>query len=446
MQTYIYSGLTSLVPPFALIFSRLLFSDEAFALFSIFILINALVMFSDVGITASIFKYLSEYLHGRKAAIFNVQKAIFVGKYLKSMALLIIFLYSLYIVYSWSTGINGIFLIAIFVLSANNRWHFAIIKTFLFSNQKSLFFWRTAFIFSSIKYLTALFFGLYNFEISFILSFILIFSYIEIFYLKNNLNEKLSNIYYSKTNPKKINFDYMLGISSFLWVIILQLDKVYFSIAYNQEYFIKYSLFLQLCTGFFIISSTMYSIYGKDLYGKGLTRDIAYLNALRGLSSIFIFIHIFIWNTWIYEYFFEYMNINIFHNSVISSYLLLMFIQPTVILLINCNDFKSIVIAYIGGVFIWLLFSQINIYFSWISQAAFIFAFLVFFMKKNYSHLFSIKIKIIFYIMILLLPAYLFMNFLYNDNYSNNILSIIILFIFPIINWWLNTLNIKKLS
>ena len=201
MQTYIYSGLTSLVPPFALIFSRLLFSDEAFALFSIFILINALVMFSDVGITASIFKYLSEYLHGRKAAIFNVQKAIFVGKYLKSMALLIIFLYSLYIVYSWSTGINGIFLIAIFVLSANNRWHFAIIKTFLFSNQKSLFFWRTAFIFSSIKYLTALFFGLYNFEISFILSFILIFSYIEIFYLKNNLNEKLSNIYYSKTNP-----------------------------------------------------------------------------------------------------------------------------------------------------------------------------------------------------------------------------------------------------
>ena len=45
----------------------------------------------------------------------------------------------------------------------------------------------------------------------------------------------------------------MLVISSFLWVIILQLDKVYFSIAYNQEYFIKYSLFSNYALAFLLL-------------------------------------------------------------------------------------------------------------------------------------------------------------------------------------------------
>jgi len=444
MQAYLYSGLTSIIPPLALITSRLIFTNEEFAIFTIFILINGLVMLSDVGVTASIFKYLSKYLHGSKAALLNVQKAIHVGRYIKLLALIIILFYVSYLAYSWGIGFKGFILTLILVISANNRWHFAIIKTFLFSNQKSLFFWRSSFVFSLIKYSSAMALAIYNVDIIYILIFILFFAYLEIFYLKNHFNAKLENIYSVGINPKNISFEYMLGASSFLWVVLLQLDKIYFSIAFDQEYFVEYSLFLQLCTGFFIISSTVYSIYGKDFYGDSIIRKKAYYYSLRNLSSIFVLAHLFLWSNWIYDDYLEIFKINIFSDLVVSAYLLLMLLQPSVILLINSGEYRNVVFAYTGGIFIWLFFSQINLQLSWVFQALFILICVMISIKNNYIELFYLKLKFILNISLLLFFGYVLLNFFYNNlGEFYKILSIIILITLPVINFNLSKVIFK---
>jgi hypothetical protein len=326
-------------------------------------------MLGDIGVTASIFKYLSKYTAGDKSAKHFVKSALVVGSKIRKIVIFGLFLYAVRLSYLWDLEYIALLVVPLLLISANNRWGFAILKTTLFATGKTLLFWKIASLFSLAKFLMVCSLAVYQTDVVIIIGLTVCISLIETSFLKRQLTNDIRNLGCRSSPPSNIKFDYVLGLSSVLWVVLIQLDKIYFSLTMSKENFAEYSLFLQLCMGFFIISSTIYSVYGKDLYGSTQTQKYALLRSFRLLGSIAILTQIVLWNSWLYRGTFELLGINIFHKTVVISYLIFMFLQPIVALLVNRGSSLAIVIAYFSGIVTWLLVAYISISHAWIVHA-----------------------------------------------------------------------------
>ena len=367
--TFLYSAVNATIPPIGLIIARSMLSDESFAIFSVFVLINGIVMIADVGVTAAIFKHLSKYLAGSIQAESKVVSAIMVGKNFRTLAILLLLFYCITLVNQWGLGISGWVMVAIFLLSAGNRWAFAILKTALFASQKSNFFYKAATLFSLLKYGVASASFVFGANILAVVGLITVFSLYETHYLKSRLSGEAAIIFSSKSPVEKGSFDYILGVSSLLWVLLIQFDKLFISISLDQAEFGRYALFFQLCMGFFVISSTVYALYGSQLYGRADLQKKALLKSFGILGFTFLCAEVFLFNPWLYGELLESIGVLIFHDSVVIAYLILMLIQPLVVLLIDLDKPQNLIAAYFFGIAGWLIMATYVISYAWLVQS-----------------------------------------------------------------------------
>lgn len=403
-----------MIPPIGLIITRSMLSDESFAIFSVFVLINGIVMIADVGVTAAIFKHLSKYLAGSIQAESKVISAITVGKKFRTLAILLMLFYCITLVNQWGLGTSGWVMVAIFLLSAGNRWTFAILKTALFASQKSNFFYKVATLFSLSKYGLASVSFIFGADILPVVGLITLFSLYETYYLKSRLNGKAAIIFSNKGPVEKESFDYILGVSSLLWVLLIQFDKVFISVSLDQTEFGRYALFFQLCMGFFVISSTVYALYGSQLYGRADLQKKALLNSFAILGCTFLCAELLLFNPWLYGDFLESIGVLIFHDSVVIAYLILMLIQPLVVLLIDLDKPQNLIAAYFFGIAGWLTMAIYFISYAWLVQSLIVSLIILVSLRSIDFEMLKIIYKSIF----LLLSISLFIWFMSLDSIS----------------------------
>lgn len=440
MKSYLYSAINAVIPPVGLVISNSLLSNEGFALFSIFILLNGVVMVADIGVTAAIFKNLSKYFFGNRQVRPHILKALSLGRKFKYLALFCLLIYGIVILYEWDLGPKGWLIVFVLLVSASNRWDFAILKTFLFATNSSQLFWMTAAVFSFLKYGTAILLAILSIDILFILMIITLFSLCETYYLKRRIDVDLIKILSQRETTSNLRFDFILGISSFLWVILIQLDKLFLSISLGQADFGKYALFFQLCMGFFIISSTIYSVVGRYLYGSHAKQVTALIYSFRILGSILIFFELLLWNPWLYHRFFEFLEIAIFSDFVVTGYLILMFIQPLVVLLIDLDKPHSIIIAYILGITGWIFMANLCLAYAWLVQSLTIASVLLFSLRSANIEIKSAIFKASTLIVCLLLVGFALSYVdLFERPFINKSLQITSLVVLPLLYWkWLS--------
>ena len=441
MKSYAYSAINAVIPPVGLVITNSLLSNESFALFSIFILVNGVVMVADIGVTATIFKNLSKYFSGNQQFRSHILKALSVGRKFKYLAIFCLFIYGLFILHEWDLGLKGWLVVSVLLVSASNRWNFAILKTFLFATNGTQFFWKTAAVFSFLKYGTATLLAILSIDVLFILMIITLFSFCETYFLKRGIDDDLIGMLSRRETVSNLGFDFTLGISSFLWVILIQIDKVFLSVSLGQADFGKYALFFQLCMGFFIISSTIYSVVGRDLYGSRAKQKTALIYSLKILGSVLIVLELLLWNPWLYHGFLEFLGIVIFDDFVVLGYLILMFIQPLVILLIDLDKPMSIIIAYLLGITGWILMVDSYLAYAWLVQSITIASVLLFSLRSA-----NVEIKAVIFKAVTLLVCLSLVGFalsyvdLFEGSFANKGLQITSFGVLPLIFWkWLST-------
>ncbi|MDA0345605.1 MAG: hypothetical protein O3C54_06580 [Proteobacteria bacterium] len=441
MKSYAYSAINAVIPPVGLVITNSLLSNASFALFSIFILVNGVVMLADVGVTAAIFKNISKYFSGNQQVRPHILKALSVGRKFQYLAIFCLFIYGLFISHEWDLGLKGWLFISVLLVSASNRWNFAILKTFLFATNGTQFFWKTAAVFSFFKYGTAVILAILSIDVLLILMIITLFSLCETYFLKREIDNDLIGMLSGQETVPHLGFDFTLGVTSFLWVILIQIDKVFLSASLGQADYGKYALFFQLCMGFFVIGSTIHSVAGRDLYGSLAKQKTALIYSFKILGSILIVLQLLLWNPWFYQGFLDFLGIVIFDDFVVSGYLILMFFQPLVVLLIDLDKAIYVSIAYLLGITVWILMVDSYLGYAWLVQSITIASVLLFSLRSA-----NIVIKAVIFKAVTLLVCLSFVGFalsyvdLFEGSFANKGLQITSLGVLPLIFWkWLST-------